>query len=753
MTNAGNEPTKARSLAEIQTAAFDRLVACERWLTTTVREAIRPEWKPQLDAWFQETLRLREALSTREVVRVAMVGTTGAGKSSLLNAVLGAEVLPVGVMEPCTAFVTRVQRSDDQQFHATISYSTADEWEAEIARLQSAFGSGEPENGGDAHDEVGRLRRAAEKRLQAVYGMSVSLTESVGKLFGELLPAEVARVLDLDGPERTSFATNKDMLAHVKKLVRGESCLWPLVKEVIIEGPFDALPASLEIVDLPGLNDPNEARIEVTRSYLQSCPNVWVVFPMVRGLTDDIHRILRNERVFQRMVMNGTYHGLCLVGTKADDVDANVADQLGLEEDVPQTELVREYCRRTKEKAREQLRALVNELDRGAQDQGTIEHMLDVVARLPVHTTSSDEFRRMRKIGRTNKAHQLESEEDTGIPGLHQLLAQIAADSNAGQRAQSTISQIERLVEEVLLFFRARTRPAGANMDRFQQHVAGKLTEFASAVANERDAASRRIDDRAKAFVDRVAGLLDATNQAARRVTNQWTGIHWATLRAVVHRDGSFRSSSGRNYDLSAEVADCLVQHLPVAWERFFTDDLGRVVDEFGIRITERGESFCKLVEQALEWCLRSKVGLEQSVGWFREKVRLLIDDSKNRVVTQARERRSELASSIYTVAHQQMLATFNECRREQGPGMKQRILDRLLPAALAAVKPLFETMRHDLVASLTGLQSAVVGILQQVSDAATEKGRTMADNSAIDAKQAVDPAVARVLASQPMAQ
>lgn len=746
------EQLEVYSFAAIQAAARDRIDACERWLTTTVAEATRPEWRHQLNAWIQETRRLREAMSAREIVRVAMVGTTGAGKSSLLNAVLGAEVLPVGVMEPCTAFVTRVRSSEDQQFHTTISYSTADEWEAEITRLQSAFGSGEPENGADSQDEGGRLRRAAEKRLQGVYGSSVPLTASVGELFGKLLPEEAARVLDLDGPERSSFATNKDMLAHVKKLVRGESCLWPLVKEVVIEGPFATLPASLEIVDLPGLNDPNEARIEVTRSYLQSCPNVWVVFSMVRGLTDDIHRILRNERVFQRMVLNGTYHGLCLVGTKADDVDANVADQLGLEEDVPHTELVREYCKLTKERAREQLRALVHELDRQAQDQGTIQHMLDVVARLPVHTTSSDEFRRMRKIGRSNKAHQLDSEEDTGIPGLHQLLEQIAAGSNAGQRAQSTISQIERLVEEVLLFFRARTRPAGARMDQFQQHVAGKFATFASNIAAERNAVSRRIDDRAKTFLDRVAGLLDATNQSARKVTSQWTGIHWVTLRAVVHRDGSFRSSSGRNYDLSAEVADCLVQHLPVAWERFFSEDLGRVVDEYGIRITERGESFCELVKQALELCLGSKAGLEQSVGWFREKVRLLIDDSKNRVVMQARERRSELAEGIYSVAHQQMLATYNDCRREQGPGMKQRILDRLLPAALAAVKPLFETMRRDLDASLAGLQSAVVGILQQVSDAATEKGKMMADNSAIDAKQAVDPAVARVLGSQPRA-
>jgi hypothetical protein len=473
---------------------------------------------------------------------------------------------------------------------------------------------------------------------------------------------------------------------------------------------------------------------------------------MVRGLTDDIHRILRNERVFQRMVLNGTYHGLCLVGTKADDVDANVADQLGLDEDVPHPTLVREYCRRTKEKAREQLRTLVHELDHQAQDQGTIQRMLDVVDRLPVHTTSSDEFRRMRKIGRTNKAHLLESEQDTGIPGLHQLLAQIATGSTTGQRAQSTISLIDRLVEEVRLFFRARTRPAGATMDRFQQQVRGRLATFANNIAAERDAASQRINDLAKAFVDRVAGLLDATNQSARKVTGQWTGIHWATLRAVVHRDGSFRSSSGRNYDLSAEVADCLAQHLPVAWERFFSEDLGRVVEEYGIRITERGESFCGLVEQALELCLGSKQGHEQSVGWFREKVRLLIDDSKSRVVAQARERRNDLAEGIYAVAHQQMLTTFQVCRQEQGPGMKQRILDRLLPAALAAVKPLFETMRHDLVTSLSGLQSAVVGILQQVSDVATEKGKMMADNSAIDAKQAVDPAVARVLASQPMA-
>ncbi len=739
-------------LVALEREARARLAACERWLSTTVSRAMRPEWAAQMEKWRGEIARLRAQIDHREIVRVAMVGTTGAGKSSLLNAVLGAEVLPVGVMEPCTAFVSRVRRSEDGRFHAAVTYCTIDEWEKEIASLRAEFGEGDADGSAGGSEEVGRLRRSAEKRLRAVYGEEANLAASVGDLFGSMLHDDVARVFDLQGPEVRSFDSAKDMLTHVKKFVRSDSRVWPLVRELEIQGPFESLPPTVEIVDLPGLNDPNEARIEVTRDYLRSTPHTWVVFHMVRGLTEDIRRILREERLFQRMVLKGTYHGMSLVGTKADDVDANVADQLGLPEDVSHTDLVRVYCERTKEKAREQLRGFVREMEATSEDAGTVQRLVGEIGSLPVHATSADEFRRMRGIGRTNKAPMLDSVEATGIPGLHALLADIAVGGKAGRNAHAAVEEADRLVEEVKLFFRSRGKSADPQTKRYREHVAEQLRTFEADLVKGRDVASASIANKQKDFLARVDGFLDATGHSAAKMSSGWESMHWATLRALVHRDGVFRNSHGRNFDLSREVADCLVQHLPIAWEKFFSEELNSVMSEFGIRVTSKGDSFCKLVEQALELCLGSKAGIQDGAHWFQEKVRLLMEDGVGHVIAQVRERRAELGEGIYSSAHDRMLPTYARCREERGSGMKRRMLDKLIPAARSAVRPLFESMRHDLHEGLSHLHGAIAAILDKVSVQALERGKTMVANSEIDAGQAVDPAVAAVLESHPLA-
>jgi hypothetical protein len=473
---------------------------------------------------------------------------------------------------------------------------------------------------------------------------------------------------------------------------------------------------------------------------------------MVRGLTEDIRRILREERLFQRMVLKGTYHGMSLVGTKADDVDANVADQLGLPEDVSHTELVRVYCERTKEKAREQLRGFVREMEASSEDALTIQRLVSEIGSLPVHATSADEFRRMRGIGRTNKAPMLESAEATGIPGLHALLADIAVGSKAGRSAHKAVEEAERLVEEVKLFFRSRGQSADPQTKRYREHVAEKLRTFEADLLKGRDVAIASIATKQKDFLARVDGFLDATGSSAAKMSSGWESMHWATLRALVHRDGVFRNSHGRNFDLSREVADCLVQHLPIAWEKFFSEELNSVMREFGIRVTSKGDSFCKLVEQALELCLGSKAGIQDGAHWFQEKVRLLMEDGVGHVIAQVRERRAELGEGIYSSAHVRMLPTYARCREERGSGMKRRMLDKLIPAARSAVRPLFESMRNDLHEGLSHLHGAIAAILDKVSVQALERGKTMVANSEIDVGQAVDPAVAAVLESHPLA-
>ena len=64
-----------------------------------------------------------------------MVGYTGAGKSSVINAMLDEErLVPTNCMRACTAVVTEISYNflDDQPYRAQIEFIDASDWEREL---------------------------------------------------------------------------------------------------------------------------------------------------------------------------------------------------------------------------------------------------------------------------------------------------------------------------------------------------------------------------------------------------------------------------------------------------------------------------------------------------------------------------------------------------------------------------------------------------------------------------------------------
>ena len=134
------------------------------WLSQTVGKA----YPGQSRAFIARLDEIVKPLGATSEVHVALVGTTGAGKSTFLNAILRQEVLPVGVMEPCTAFVTTVRHSDAPGFVLTTEFISAKEWERDVDCLASTL---ELKEGDDDQIEIGRQeQRVARARLETVFG-------------------------------------------------------------------------------------------------------------------------------------------------------------------------------------------------------------------------------------------------------------------------------------------------------------------------------------------------------------------------------------------------------------------------------------------------------------------------------------------------------------------------------------------------------------------------------------------------------
>ena len=156
-----------------------------------------------------------------------------------------------------------------------------------------------------------------------------------------------------------------------------------------------------------------------------------------------------------------------------------------------------------------------------------------------------------------------------------------------------------------------------------------------------------------------------------RKSCKTWTGIHHGTLSAIVNHDGIFRSpSTGKSFDLNSDMTDPLLNQLPVSWERYFTEDLGRVQEDFVRRIKEAGTSFCQRATLIAELTLkRNDELLGKQLNWFEEKVALLAQIAGSRLIEAVTERRRELANKIPLVARQSMLPAYAAASEEKGPG------------------------------------------------------------------------------------
>lgn len=724
----------------------------ENWMDRNVQPLASALYPLELAEWRKEFELIRSQMERPDRVRIALVGSTGAGKSTFLNAVLGQEVLPVGVMQPCTAFVTLVRQSDTPGFSVGVEFCSRDEWRAEVESFAAFITPGDDESAsGDGESK--RLIDAARKRIQAVLGDQVAQGISPDELLVLPLPTEAEKIFAGGAVQTHRFDEAPEMLQYLRQLIRGESTLWPLVKQVSISGPYDCLAGGLELVDLPGLNDPNAARVEVTREFLRTSPFVWVMFPMVRGLTQDIKMILGEEKLLRTLVFSGTYSALTLIGTKADDVDTNIAPQLGLDDDCSMPELIREYCRQTTAEAREQLVQMVHDLATAADEGETLTRMLDLASNVAVHTTSASAYMKLQGIGRLRKDYGLDDIEDTGVPAVHSHLRAIAREAGAELNANMARRRIEQLGSEVAFFFRATAQAATPAAGEARQRIQEEMTKFAAAIEIAQGHAKLKLELYRESFLSKVKPLLASSVQGVRKICHGWSGIHWATLRAIVQRGGVFKSpSSGKYYDFSEDLTEPLMGQLPVTWERYFTDDLGRVTESYVITVTQEGTNFCERVRLIVDLIFHRKDELmEQQLASFQDKIKLLTQESQSRLMAAVIQRRSELAVKIPLVAHNYMKPAYANAKTESGSGMKGRILATLESTAVRSAPPIYDTIQTDLLDGLRDLDAAMLGLFKQLAESTREQAMHVAHNAGIDIDEAsINPEIKAILDSVP---
>ncbi|KAG1824863.1 uncharacterized protein BJ212DRAFT_1584865 [Suillus subaureus] len=281
--------------------------------------------------------------------KLAFIGRTGAGKSTAINAILGAPVLSTRADGACTSVQTEIIYEDlhPSTWRASVNFIEKDEWKKTLQILLDDIapvcevGALKIE-----HDDF-RPALDAWGILKEVYPHLRALSfppphqdvhallqhEPVVSILGTTIQTTGTGFDSLElqlRPYLTSYVTEEQPILQL------EPSVWHLVDSVRIYGAFEVLASgAVTLVDIPGFGDANKTRTKRTKEYLKNVEVVILglknemngfVLPLIFASVADIKRAADDQAMHnyvekflhQMIAIDGRIESLLIVLTGAD---------------------------------------------------------------------------------------------------------------------------------------------------------------------------------------------------------------------------------------------------------------------------------------------------------------------------------------------------------------------------------------------------------------------------------------------------
>ncbi|GKZ65298.1 hypothetical protein AnigIFM50267_008348 [Aspergillus niger] len=347
--------------------------------------------------WKAEIERTQKYACTEKVI-IGLVGSTGAGKSSLINAILDEKnVLSTDCMRASTAVATEISYNHGAtKYRAEVEFIKHSEWERELEVLFAELLDHQEEVTRGAIPKNSDAAVALDK-IKAVYPMlnpKDILNASVANLMAsERVTDLLGTTMGFEGDDPKAFSTrlksyidSKGKRGRPKKSAKSQDAaehpdsasdtdtakqgigLWPLVRVVRIYTKAPALATGAVLVDLPGIFDSNSARVAVAEDYMRRCSAHWIVAPINRAVDDKVARDLLGKNYKLQMQMDCAFNDMTFICTKTDDlVPTEVIQSLNL--DLPAFNQVQqlpdrvEWLKKSIDAFKKPKRSIISQLD------------------------------------------------------------------------------------------------------------------------------------------------------------------------------------------------------------------------------------------------------------------------------------------------------------------------------------------------------------------------------------------------------
>ncbi|GAA6229171.1 nuclear GTPase SLIP-GC-like [Lates japonicus] len=522
-------------------------------IMTYVEDKLCNEDNTKLNAFLKTKI---SDLKTDKRELVGVFGKTGAGKSSLINAVIGEKnLLPSGSVSACTTVMIKVEANmHNSKYEAEIEFITKEEWREELWYLYHTPRENacqEKENDDDDHD--------TDEKLSALYGeewRDISLENLMdNKYFRDIkeFPDSKRKILTCESAEELSakivkYTRSDSKVGDGKKVTRQ---YWPLVKCVTVRVPNNDFLQHVTLVDLPGSGDRNKSRDKMWKGIVGSCSTVWIVTDINRAAAEkEPWEILESA---SHLIGNGGecqhIHFICTKSDLIEDWHDHSADAV---------------------------HGLI--INRNSEAKGTVIREFRKQSQIKKHfsehsftvfTVSSKEFLKGKYL----------TSEDTEIPKLQKFLQDL------NDCHSETLNYVSGAYGILSLIQGARCREEADRTD-----VCADLEET---MRCELDRVRKPMEEAYEAFEKcLVEGVEKSKSLCDRKLKSilhprKAGGFH-QTLKCIVENNGSYKPKKRKLINLNVTLSSCLTDSIDEEFRKIFPNEgkcgpFNRVVSTFSL--------------------------------------------------------------------------------------------------------------------------------------------------------------------------
>lgn len=721
-----------------------------------IRAAISTEEAHTAAHHFPECLealgRMRERLAVFEErleaippIDVAVLGPSRHGKSTLLNSLVGVELLPTSDIKPCTASIVKMRWS--AEWALRVRFVEKDQLVSDLREaVKDAREALSHERRGedDFTEDDPALIRSVLQRFIELFEVDPDLPpdDLIEAVQTGRIPRKVVRLLGHDTRARATDVAN--MRSVIEKYLSTSDVYWTIVEQCEISGPFAPWHPSLSLVDLPGTNDTDPQRTAVTNSMRESATAVAIV-TSDSNIGPDIESWLRNSSVLANFLeaTRKRRQRLFIIRTKLDSFHPHIEESLlkdasEEEETRIHMESVHAYKQEQSKTFHQMLRDIASpKLPRGDDDHSRRQRV-DLLNRIDdiqvffvsalAHEVFCNRYSAAQRTKRQLSDYFGNDINATGIPQLREFLLTVASEYLSDNFFEDIDNELESEVRLLAAAFRKSETATKAELAGGQTSLQMIVTTVQKDVIPwlNNEVAERASDFKATTLSG-ASGIQHRLSQvealSKRRFEdkiNIWASIHWASLRAVARKNGVHVTGRGRSIDLNEDICSVLIDDVLLAWTSFrdhlVSNQVSAITNDLAEELSSRLYAL-QTHQQIPEVTEAVEVLTNQLVGITRQQ--------RHELMNAVNEKIAEVESirkPAYDIAREEMNAVLVRIQNESGAGCSARMQDVIRRDAPAAINRIRSRVNQFVLSAVSDLNECCAGALNNFGTSAAAK-------------------------------